>query len=76
MKLTLKNTSASVSHAQTAKKNLSLRQLQLNDCGEDKEEVFNCYKCEFKAKTKDTLAQHLDKVHLAGFETITNMNKS
>ena len=41
-----------------------------------KETKFNCHKCEFKATTEEQVSNHLDEVHLKGFETITNMNKS
>jgi hypothetical protein len=38
--------------------------------------IFSCHKCEFKAPTEKEVDQHLDAVHLAGFETITNMENS
>ena len=38
--------------------------------------IFSCHKCDFKAPTEKEVDQHLDSVHLAGFETITNMENS
>ena len=38
--------------------------------------VYTCHKCNFKAPTEREVDQHLDSVHLAGFETITNMENS
>ena len=45
-----------------------------NNCIKEKE--YTCHKCEFKAKSEEQVAKHLDEVHLEGFETITNMNNS
>ena len=42
----------------------------------DKEKTFSCHECNFKAPVESDISKHLDEVHLAGFETITNMENS
>ena len=42
----------------------------------DKDKTFSCHECNFKAQTESDISKHLDEVHLAGFETITNMENS
>ena len=48
----------------------------IQNCSKRPEVSFSCHKCEFKAPTENEMSKHLDEVHLLGYETITNMEKS